>query len=92
MEHIRKRAPNFPYLRNVGPSRLELQKKALEEVARRKVAMEAAKARGEGTSSHGGIPHLRGIAGRLINKTKVRPIQTPNQNQLRGYNVIVEEA
>lgn len=40
---VEKRASNIPYLKGIRPLRLELQKKALEEVARRKVAMEAAK-------------------------------------------------
>lgn len=48
---IKRKASNFSYLENAGPSGLELQKKTLEKAARRKVAMEAAKARGEVTSS-----------------------------------------
>lgn len=57
---IKRRAPNIPYLENVGPSKLELQKKALEKVVHRKAAREAAKARGECTSSQGGVFPSRG--------------------------------
>lgn len=37
---VKKRTTNIPYLERVGPSELELQKKALEEAAKRKAAMQ----------------------------------------------------
>lgn len=51
---VERTALPVPYHEGFGSSRLELQKKALEEIARRKAAMDAMKARGEGTSSQRG--------------------------------------
>lgn len=43
----------MPYLNKVGLSALELQQRKVETVAKCKAEMEDAKARGEGTSTHG---------------------------------------
>lgn len=55
--------PPISYLKGVRPFRLELQKRALEEVVNRKAVMEAAKARDEETSSQGGGPLSRRTVG-----------------------------
>lgn len=57
---VEKRTINGHYREGTGPLGLELQKKALEKAARRKAIMKAAKARGEGTFSQGGVPPFEG--------------------------------
>lgn len=52
---MEKRATNVPYLEGVGPSKFDLQKKALKEAVRRKTEIEATKVRGKGTSAQGGM-------------------------------------
>lgn len=51
---VEKRAPNVPYLENVGPLGLEQQWMALKEATTLKAAREAALTRGEGTSQQQG--------------------------------------
>lgn len=92
---VEKRTTNVPFFFGAYPSSLELQKKALEEAVGQKTAMEAAKARGEGTSSYGGASPSRGMIiniGIKITIVEPRPAQPLTQNQPRGYSEIVEKA
>lgn len=87
---IQKRVPPVPYLQNVARSGLELQRKALEEAAKRKTMTEVARARYEGTSSQVRVPSPKGIV--VANSATIsRTVPQPSQKQQRRYNEIVKK-
>lgn len=80
---VERKATNIFYLKGAGPSGLELQRKALENAAKRKATMETAKARGEGASSHGGVPFEGEQTEQGLKKGQRKPPLQPNQGGIQ---------
>lgn len=85
---MEKCASHLPYLEEVGLNGYELQQRKLEAVTKRKAEMEAARARGEGTSTQVTETSAQEVEPR---RSEIVPSTLQAQQGLRGLSSIVEE-